>query len=58
MNYFKGFGSGFTDLQANPDAGMLLGSAVYRKRNETRSRRSTRVKTRVHSAVSSVRLMQ
>jgi hypothetical protein len=56
---FKGFGSGFTELHAKFDADTLLDSAIHRRQKETRSRKSTRVKTiRVHSAVSRGRLMQ
>jgi hypothetical protein len=56
---FKGFGCGFTELHAKPAADTLLNFAIHRIQNETRSRKSTRVKTmRAHSAVSGGRLMQ
>jgi hypothetical protein len=55
--YLKGFGSGFTELQAELDADTLLDLPSIARQNETRSRKSTRVKTmRVHSAVSRGRL--
>jgi hypothetical protein len=60
MKHFQGFGSGFTELHAKLDADTLLDFANHRRQNETRSRKSTRVKTmRVHSssAVSRGRLM-
>jgi hypothetical protein len=60
MKHFKGFGTGFTELHSKLDADMLLDFAIHRRQNETRSRKSTRVKTiRVHSAsaVSRGRLM-
>jgi hypothetical protein len=57
--HFKGLGSRFTELQAKLDADMLLDFAIHRSERETRSRKSTRIKTlRVHSAVSRGRLMQ
>jgi hypothetical protein len=55
---FQGFCSGFTELHAKLDADTLLDFSIHRRQNETRSRKSTRVKTmRVHSAVSHGRLM-
>jgi hypothetical protein len=57
--HFKGFGSGFTELHAKLDTGTLLDLAIHRRQNETRSRKSTRVKTlHVHSAVNRGRLLQ
>jgi hypothetical protein len=57
--HFKSFGSGFTEFHAKLDADTLLDFAIHRRQNETRSRKSTRVKTvLVHSAVSRGRLMQ
>jgi hypothetical protein len=57
--HFKGFGSGFIKLHAKLDADTLLNFAIYRRQNETRSRKSTCVKTvPVHSMVSRGRLMQ
>jgi hypothetical protein len=57
--HFKVFGGGFTELHAKFDADTLLDFAIHRRQNETRSRKSTHVKTvRVHSAVSHGRLMQ
>jgi hypothetical protein len=59
MKHFKGFGGGFAELHAKLDADTVLDFAIHGRRNETRSRKSTRVKTmRVHSAVSRGRLMQ
>jgi hypothetical protein len=55
--HFKGFGSGFTELHAKLDADALHDFAIHRRQNETRIRKSTRVKI-VHSAVSRGRLMQ
>jgi hypothetical protein len=56
---FQGFGSGFTELHAKLDSDTLLDFAIHRRQNETRSRKSTRVKTMcVYSAVSCDRLMQ
>jgi hypothetical protein len=49
--HFKSFGSGFTELHAKLDADTLLDFAIRRRQNETRSRKSTRVKTMlVHMA--------
>jgi hypothetical protein len=57
--YFKGFGSEFTELHTKLNADTLLDFAIRRRQNETRSRKSTHVKTvRVHSAVSHGRLMR
>jgi hypothetical protein len=57
--HFKSFGSGFTELRAKLDADTLLDFAFHRRQNETRSRKSTRVKTMlVHSAMSRGRVMQ
>jgi hypothetical protein len=57
--HFKGFGRGFTELHAKLDADTLLDFTIHRRQNETRSRKSTRVKAvLVHSAVSRGRLMQ
>jgi hypothetical protein len=59
MKHIKGFGSGFTKLHAKLDADTLLDFAIHCRQNETRSRKSTCVKTmRVHSIVSRGRLMQ
>jgi hypothetical protein len=59
MKHFKGFGCGFTELQAKFDADTLLDFASHHKQNKIRSRKSTYVKTmRVHSEVSRGRLMQ
>jgi hypothetical protein len=56
--HFKGFGSGFTELHAKLDADTLLDFDIHRRKKETRSRKSTRVKTmRVHSVVPHGRLM-
>jgi hypothetical protein len=50
---------GFTELHAKLDADTLLDFAIHRGQNETRSRKSTRVKTKpVDSMVSRDRLMQ
>jgi hypothetical protein len=57
--HLKGFGSGFTELCAKFDADTLLDFVIHRRQNETRSGKSTRVKTmHVHSAMSRGRLMQ
>jgi hypothetical protein len=57
--HFSGFGIGFAELHAKLNADMLLAFAIHRLRNETRSRKSTRVKTmRGQSAVSRGRLVQ
>jgi hypothetical protein len=49
----------FTEFHAKLDADTLLDFAINRRQNETRSPKSTPVKTmRVHSAVSGGRLMQ
>jgi hypothetical protein len=59
VRYFKGFGSRFIELHTKLDADTLLDFAIHRRRNETRSRKNTRVKTiRVHGAVSCSRLVQ
>jgi hypothetical protein len=51
--HFKSLGRGFTELHAKLDADTLLDFALHRRQNETRSRKSTRVKTMlVHSAMS------
>jgi hypothetical protein len=57
---FQSFGSGFTELHAKLDTtDTLLDFAIHRRPNETRSRKSTRVKTmRVYSAMSRGRVMQ
>jgi hypothetical protein len=57
--HFKGFNSIFTELRSKTNAGTLLDFVIHRRQNETRSRKSTRVKV-VHfqSAVSRGRLMQ
>jgi hypothetical protein len=56
---FKGFGGGFTELQAKLHADTLLDFAIHGRQNEPQSRKSTRVKTmHVHSAVTRGRLMQ
>jgi hypothetical protein len=58
MKHFKGFGSRFTELHAKLDADMF-DFAIHRRQNETRSRKSTLVKTmRVYSMVSRGRLLQ
>jgi hypothetical protein len=50
--HFRGIGSGFTELHAKLDADTLLDFDTHRKQNETRSRKSTSVKTmHVHSAI-------
>jgi hypothetical protein len=50
---------GFTELHAKLDADALLNFAIHRRQNETRSQKSTHVKTmRVHSVVSCGSLMQ
>jgi hypothetical protein len=55
----KGFGSGFTELHAKFDEDILLDFAIHHRQNETRSQKSTNVKTMlVHSAMSRGRLMQ
>jgi hypothetical protein len=55
----KRFGSGFTELGAKLDADTLLDFSIHRRQNETRNRKSTRVKTmRVQITVSHGRLMQ
>jgi hypothetical protein len=57
--HFNSFGSGFTELHAKLDADTLLDFAIHGRQNETRSRKSTRVKTMlVHSAMSLGRVMQ
>jgi hypothetical protein len=57
--YYKGFGNGLTKLHAKLDADTLLDFAIHCRQNETRSRKSSHVKTmRVHSVVSHGRLMQ
>jgi hypothetical protein len=57
--HFKGFSSGFTELHAKIDVNTLFDFAIHRRQNETRSRKSTRVKTLlVHSVVTRGRLMQ
>jgi hypothetical protein len=57
--HFKRFGSGFTELHANLDAGKLLDFAIHCRQKETQSKKSTCMKTmRVHSVVSHGRLMQ
>jgi hypothetical protein len=48
--YFKGFGSGFTELHTKLDADTLLDFASHRRQNETRSREITRVKQCVFTA--------
>jgi hypothetical protein len=54
---FQGFR--FTELHAKLCADTLLNFAIHRRQNETRSQKSTRVKTtRIHSAVSRGRLTQ
>jgi hypothetical protein len=59
MKHFKGFGSGFTQLQAKLDADTLLDFAIHCRQNETQSQKNTCIKTmHVHSAVSCGRLMQ
>jgi hypothetical protein len=56
---FQGFDSRLTELQAKLDADTLLNFATHRRQNETRSRKSTRIKTiHVHSMVSRCRLLQ
>jgi hypothetical protein len=57
--HFKGLRSGFTELHAKLDADMLLDFTIHCRQKETRSQKSTWVKTmRLHSAVSHGRLMQ
>jgi hypothetical protein len=57
--HFKGLGSGFTKLHAKLDADMFLDFTIHRRQNETKSRKSTCVKTMcVHNVVSGGRLMQ
>jgi hypothetical protein len=57
--HLKGFGGGFTEHHAKPDVDTLLDFAIHRRRNKTRSRKSTHIKImRVQSAVSHGRLMQ
>jgi hypothetical protein len=62
MKHFNGFGSGFTELHAKPDADTLLNFPIHRKKKKkykTRSSKRTHVKTmHVHSVVSHGRLMQ
>jgi hypothetical protein len=59
MKHFNGFCSGFIELHTKLDADMLLDFATHRRQNETRSRKSTRVKTIcTHNKVSRGRLMQ
>jgi hypothetical protein len=59
MKYLKAFGSGFTGLQAKLDADTLLDFAIHHSQKETRSQKSSRVKTMpVHRAASHGRLMQ
>jgi hypothetical protein len=41
--HFKGFGSGFTELEAKLDANTLLEFAIHRRQNETRSGKSISV---------------
>jgi hypothetical protein len=51
--------SGFTELHVKLHTETLLDFAIHRKQNETRIRKSTRVKImRVHRAVSRGRLIQ
>jgi hypothetical protein len=53
MKHLKGFGSGFTELHAKLDADTMLNFAIHHREMETRSRKSTSVKTMcVHSAES------
>jgi hypothetical protein len=57
--HFKGHGSGFTEPHAKLDVDTLLEFAIHHRQNETRIRKSTRVKTmHVHSSVSRGRLMK
>jgi hypothetical protein len=59
VKHFRGFGSGFAELQANLDADTCSNFSVNHKQNERLSRKSTDVKTiSVHSAASYGRLMQ
>jgi hypothetical protein len=59
MKHFKGFGKGFTKLHAKLDAETLLAFSIYRRQNETRSRKNTPVKTTlIHNMVSRGRLME
>jgi hypothetical protein len=39
--HYKGFSSGFTELQAELDADTLLAIAIHRRQNETRIRKKT-----------------
>jgi hypothetical protein len=56
---FQEFGSRFTELYTKLDADTLLDFAIHHIQYETRSRKSTRVKTvLVHSAMSRGRVMQ
>jgi hypothetical protein len=56
---FQGFGSGFTEPNAKLDADTLIDFANHRIQNETRSCKSTHLKTmRVHSPFSRARLMK
>jgi hypothetical protein len=43
-NHLNSFGSGFTELHAKLDADTLLDFAIYRRQNEARSVKSTRVR--------------
>jgi hypothetical protein len=57
--HLKSFSSGFTELHAKLDEGTLLEFAIHCRQNETRSRKSTRVKAvHVQSEVSCGRLMK
>jgi hypothetical protein len=57
--HFMGPGTGFTELQAKLDAGMLLIFAISRSRNKPWRRKTIRAKTMfVQSAVSLGRLTQ
>jgi hypothetical protein len=57
--HFKGFSSEFTELHAICDADTFLDFTIHRGQNETRGRKSVRVKTMwVHSAGSRGILMQ
>jgi hypothetical protein len=51
-DYFKGFGSGFTEHHTEFDADTLLDFAIHRRREEIRSRKCIHVIMHVHSAVS------
>jgi hypothetical protein len=56
---FQSFDRGFTELHTKLDADTLLDFAIDRRKNETRRRKSSRVRTMcVHSSVSRGRLMQ